>query len=153
MQKYFILKDKDQKGPFSLDELKKLQITSDYLIWSDNFDYWKSVLDVEELKNYVIILPPPTPIYKKEVVKKERRNKSFKIGLISFVIIFLFMFFINYGFESDFVIEHEYNTGENPIYGNGNDIRKFIISFSFVISLVFSLIISFFIYYRKSKHD
>lgn len=50
--KYFIIEkgEKQQSGPYSLDELNKKGITSETLVWSDGLDDWTPAWKIEELR-------------------------------------------------------------------------------------------------------
>lgn len=60
MRKYFYLKDGDQKGPVSFEELKQVDFSEDTLIWFEGLEKWVSASEVPELKQkFVVISPPP----------------------------------------------------------------------------------------------
>jgi uncharacterized protein HemX len=59
MQKFYIHKDDQQQGPFSIDELKDLKITRDTMIWFEGADNWKKAIEVDELKEIFKTVPPP----------------------------------------------------------------------------------------------
>ena len=63
MKKYFILSGKEQKGPFTIEELKKLGVTNDTLCWFEGTENWKKINEVPELKELLIesLSPPPPP--------------------------------------------------------------------------------------------
>lgn len=49
-KEFYYLDEKKQKGPFSIDQLKTVGLKPDTLVWTDGFENWKPVKDVEELK-------------------------------------------------------------------------------------------------------
>lgn len=61
--KYFIYKDKEQKGPFSLEELESQGISSETLIWHDGMSQWLPAWQVDEVRNLLSgnKMPPPPP--------------------------------------------------------------------------------------------
>ena len=61
--KYFIYKDKEQKGPFSLEELESQGISSETLIWHDGMPQWLPAWQVDEVRNLLSSnkMPPPPP--------------------------------------------------------------------------------------------
>ena len=61
-KEFYYLDGKEQKGPYSIDQLKELNLKSDTLIWEESFDNWKPLRDVEELKVLLRKTPPPPPI-------------------------------------------------------------------------------------------
>lgn len=46
-KEFYYLDGKEQKGPYSIDQLKDLNLKSDTLIWEESFDNWKQ-LDIPE---------------------------------------------------------------------------------------------------------
>ena len=61
-KEFYYLDEKEQKGPFNIDQLKNVGLKPDTLVWTDDFDNWKPVKDVEELKVLLKKTPPPPPI-------------------------------------------------------------------------------------------
>ncbi|MFN4076142.1 MAG: DUF4339 domain-containing protein [Cloacibacterium sp.] len=61
-REFYYLDEKEQKGPFSIDQLKTVGLKPDTLVWTDGFENWKPVKDVEELKGLLKKTPPPPPI-------------------------------------------------------------------------------------------
>jgi hypothetical protein len=62
MQKFYIHKDDSQQGPFSIDELKDIQISRETLVWFEGEENWKKANDVDELKSLFKSIPPPINI-------------------------------------------------------------------------------------------
>ena len=61
-KEFYFLDGKEQKGPYSIDQLKTLNLKSDTLIWEESFDNWKPLKEVEDLKGLLKKSPPPPPI-------------------------------------------------------------------------------------------
>jgi hypothetical protein len=59
MQKFYINKNNQQEGPFSLDELKDLKITRDTMVWFEGKENWLKAIEVVELKEIFKSIPPP----------------------------------------------------------------------------------------------
>ncbi len=81
-KEFYYLDGKEQKGPYSIDQLKALNLKSDTLIWEESFDNWKPLKDVEELKGLLKKTPPPPPIIDTNVSsKKENTPENEKVIL------------------------------------------------------------------------
>ncbi len=81
-KEFYYLDGKEQKGPYSIDQLKELNLKSDTLIWEESFDNWKPLRDVEELKVLLRKPPPPPPIIDTNVSsKKEPTTDNEKVIL------------------------------------------------------------------------
>ncbi|MEM5808229.1 MAG: DUF4339 domain-containing protein [Candidatus Aenigmatarchaeota archaeon] len=61
-KEFYYLDEKEQKGPFTIDQLKSFGLKPDTLVWTDGFKNWKPVKEVEELKFLLKKTPPPPPI-------------------------------------------------------------------------------------------
>lgn len=59
MKTYYIHNTKESSGPFTLEELKAKQITKTTLVWTEGMDEWKHAGDIDELKSFFSITPPP----------------------------------------------------------------------------------------------
>lgn len=61
-EKYFIIINGVQKGPYSIQELNTQNITLDTLVWKKGMDCWLKIADMPELASALKdILPPPMP--------------------------------------------------------------------------------------------
>jgi len=104
-KKYFIASGKDHLGPFSMSELQAKKLNPDTLIWSEDLGRWTKATEITELKDYVIHIPPPTPIQISNEEHKIESKIKFQINaqifkrtlkktgifmLITFVVLFLF---------------------------------------------------------------
>lgn len=59
MSNFYIHKDDQQQGPFTIDELKDLKITRETMVWFEGADDWKKSVEIEELKEVIKSIPPP----------------------------------------------------------------------------------------------
>ncbi len=60
--KFFLIVNGDSQGPYSIDELKNLNIKSVDWIWHEGLDNWIQAGEIEELKSiFHKITPPPFP--------------------------------------------------------------------------------------------
>ena len=59
MKKYFYVNGKEQKGPFTLEELNSLSITRKTLVWFYGLKDWEIAEDIEELQSLFELVPPP----------------------------------------------------------------------------------------------
>ena len=68
MRKYFYLKDGEQEGPISFEELELVDLQEDTLVWFEGLEKWVSASEVPELKQkFAVISPPPFKGEKKAV--------------------------------------------------------------------------------------
>lgn len=74
MKKYFYTNGIEKFGPFSIEELKKENITRETKVWFYGLENWTSLSDVEELKAIKIAIPPT--LKEKSLKKTEKNNKS-----------------------------------------------------------------------------
>ncbi len=59
-KKYYIYDDGEgQKGPFTIEELKRLDVKRDTPVWFEGLDDWKLMGDIEELGDLFKVKPPP----------------------------------------------------------------------------------------------
>ena len=56
---YFIVKNNEQLGPFTITELQKLKITDDTKVWREGLNEWKIAKDILELQKIIVKSPPP----------------------------------------------------------------------------------------------
>lgn len=60
-KQFFFLDGKEQKGPFTPDQLKSIGLKPETLVWTEGFDIWKPLKDVPELSAQTMKTPPPPP--------------------------------------------------------------------------------------------
>lgn len=94
MKKYFIHNGTENTGPFSLEELKKHEITNLTPIWYEGLEEWTIAAQVEELQSLLIKVPiPPKSTVKQDktslskVRLKGLNGKYFIIGLSIFLLL------------------------------------------------------------------
>ena len=62
---YFIIKDNQQQGPYSVYELKDMNLSSDTLVWAEGMTDWTPAWKVQELHDCLYAdstcTPPPVP--------------------------------------------------------------------------------------------
>jgi len=113
MKKYFTHNGTEQSGPFTIEELKALNLTRNTPIWYEGLDEWTTMADVDELQvllereKEIRSTIPPFLVEKKEstqspniqiknIQTKDHQKKSLKIisiiGII-FSILWIFTFF------------------------------------------------------------
>ena len=61
-KEYYILEEKEQKGPFTFEQLKKFGLNATTLVWTDGMENWKPLKEITELKDLLKKTPPPPPI-------------------------------------------------------------------------------------------
>jgi len=149
MEKYFITKGTEKKGPYSIDDLKKIELTDDYLIWKDGFEKWKPISEITELENDIIITPPPTPAQLKRENQKIIFINSLKTSGLWLLVLWIAIFIVMGGYKDNYELKENYGYGANPIYGGGSVIREALIWTSLLISTTISLIILLFMYSNK----
>jgi hypothetical protein len=59
MKKYFIHNGLEQHGPYSLDELKKKELTAKTMVWYNGMSNWTEVQFIPDLKEFAAVTPPP----------------------------------------------------------------------------------------------
>lgn len=94
MSNFYIHKDDQQQGPFTIDELKDLKITRETMVWFEGADDWKKAVEIEQLKEIFKSIPPPIVDIKTKdetqpagEVKSPYKNKG--VILVIFVILFI----------------------------------------------------------------
>jgi len=85
MKKYYYLDGPEKKGPFTKEELINLNLDREVLIWTEGFDNWKPIKDVEEILN---VIPPPPP---DEVLNTDAKIKKSKKSLYSILILLILL--------------------------------------------------------------
>lgn len=73
MREYHILINEIQKGPFSIEELKNIDLNKSTLVWFKELEDWTELQNVEELNTLIKNSPPPIP---KKPDKKEKVKKA-----------------------------------------------------------------------------
>ncbi len=73
-KEYFIDFNGNKQGAFTLDELIKMDIYDNTLVWKSGWDEWKFAKDCQELKDIYIETPPPT--HKEKEIALNKKNTS-----------------------------------------------------------------------------
>lgn len=156
---YFISKGGDKKGPLTLDQIKAMSITEDYIIWKEGLSDWVSVKDVPELQELIIKQPPPTP----REVEAIQRNDELRLAIkkvlpvfISIYVIFLIIFYSAIGglTPSDSVLEYLRNQAYPIYYATPGEAYLGLFFIAIFWSLIFSSIASglyWFASYKPNK--
>jgi hypothetical protein len=93
MNKYIIIVNGLQKGPFSIDELKSQAISGSTLVWNDGLENWTEARNVEALaivlkteamsdyqNNNPVPVPPPVPVLHLYLYKVHKGKQSSSIS-------------------------------------------------------------------------
>lgn len=77
-RKYFVVINSEQKGPFSLDELRDLKLKRTDLVWYDGMADWKTAYEIEELKSLFEINLAKNVVEKpvQEIVIEEKKDQT-----------------------------------------------------------------------------
>lgn len=107
MQKFYIHKDNQQQGPFSIEELKNLKISRETMIWFEGADNWRKANEIEELNDIFKSIPPPissitpppfieekTGIDNKSTIKKKNPTLIYIIVAVVISIIGIYIYAI-----------------------------------------------------------
>lgn len=81
IRQYYFLDAQIQKGPFSFDEFKTMNIRKDTLVWFEGLETWVKAGDIEQLQDlnfYSTPPPPPPPLKSSEQVSD---NHSINVHL------------------------------------------------------------------------
>jgi hypothetical protein len=151
---YFIFEENTKKGPYTIEEIKEKRLTEDTLVWHKELTDWKQAKEVDEIKPFLVVLPPKLSFEVDEKSKKQIISR--RIKALREVSIFLF-FFIGVIFnllisalaisKSNTFIDDTF-----PIYTANGDEPDLL--FAFKTLLPFSLFISgvtVVIYYFKKR--
>ncbi len=74
MEKFFIVLNGLQQGPFTIEQLVGKGINSSTLVWTEKLDNWVEAKNIEDLKEIIRNSPPPIP----DFVHKSLRNEANK---------------------------------------------------------------------------
>jgi hypothetical protein len=83
MNKYYIVIDGSQQGPFTLEDLQEIEITTTTLVWTENMENWTEAKNIEELKSVIKKVPPPIPQPYDKPIKVEAEISKKKEKIIS----------------------------------------------------------------------
>lgn len=80
--RYFIAKGGKQLDEMSLEDLRKLRVDPNWLIWRHGLDDWIKASELKELQGFVNYLSPPLPnidLSEKEISKSGEKPNPIKI--------------------------------------------------------------------------
>jgi tetratricopeptide (TPR) repeat protein len=61
MKLYYYALNKQQFGPFTIDELKSKRLKKSTLVWTEGMQDWKPGGEIDEIKDILLSEPPPIP--------------------------------------------------------------------------------------------
>lgn len=81
MAEYYYLKGKVQDGPFSIEDLKTKNLTSETLMWTEGMDSWQKLKDLPDILQQLKpkSTPPPPPNDLEEKITKTEVSGQLKI--------------------------------------------------------------------------
>lgn len=82
-QKFYILVDEIQQGPFSIEELKKKNLNKNTLVWFDDLENWEEARNIKELEKVLMKNPPPIPTNAEKPIKVQAEITKKKERLIN----------------------------------------------------------------------
>lgn len=72
---FFIIKNDEQHGPFTIDQLRTMDIFADTPVWHQGLDNWVQAIDVEELKDIVAVQTFTDEVLEAEAAMQDNRPK------------------------------------------------------------------------------
>lgn len=81
MKEYYYLIGKDQKGPFTIEQLTDKGLTNETLVWTEGMENWQKLKDVTELVQIIKpkSVPPPPPADFDEKISKTEVTGQLKV--------------------------------------------------------------------------
>lgn len=78
MKEYYFIIGKEQKGPFSLEELKVNNLTNETLVWTEEMDGWEKLKNLPDLRDILKVknVPPPLPSEFNETIEENASQLS-----------------------------------------------------------------------------
>lgn len=67
IKKYYLAKNGEKLGPFSIRELQNIDIDKESLIWYNGIENWVKIQEIEELSQVFNQIPPPIPKSKNDL--------------------------------------------------------------------------------------
>ena len=138
---YYYAKNEEKIGPLSLDELKKIELKKDTLVWHEGLDDWIKAEDVSELKS--LFAEKKTDNESKIIEAEEnkpaeegkKKSKNQKIILINIFISFVFYLIF---------IDPLYYSNRNPFFNLDTFVGAFFSNVCNYIVFYVALIINIF---------
>lgn len=81
MELYYYLKGPEKVGPIHEEELKRLGLSPETLVWKEGFENWKAISEVPNLKSSI---PPPIP----DLIVNDENSKKSETKVRNTVILF-----------------------------------------------------------------
>ena len=78
MKQYFYISGKEQKGPFSFEELRNQSLKRQTLIWFNGLKDWKPAEEIEEMQSLFDLEPPPYSVPEDNVVHEGNSTENIK---------------------------------------------------------------------------
>lgn len=95
MDHYFLHVNGIQKGPFTLDEMKTKKISPKSQVWKTGMSDWTNAENIDEVRPYLILLPPPLKRQpEKAVLDKFDRSYEKNYFATYFGIVLVISFFV-----------------------------------------------------------
>lgn len=79
-KQYYIVINKERKGPYSFEDLRNIELTQETLVWTAGMATWKKLEEVEELCELIKETPPPIPTEHPSVNTKKQKSIQIEIS-------------------------------------------------------------------------
>jgi hypothetical protein len=91
MKYYFYSENNEKKGPVTLEEIKSLRLKDNCKIWYDGLPNWVNANDVEEIKPFLVVLPPKLQEEiiedRKDLFKKDKSKVIINESIILIIVL------------------------------------------------------------------
>lgn len=136
MIKYFIKLGEEQKGPLSIEELKEMNLTDQYLYWIDGLASWRKITEIKELEGIVLKLPPSEDKNSNEILKKTQKYRYIFICIV--IVCTIIFFALLGGFSDKYDLLDNYPGLASSSYGSeaALKMRGILLGFSIFISCI-----------------
>ena len=121
---YYYAKNEEKIGPLSLDELKKIDLKKDTLVWYEGLDDWVKAEEFKELRDFFKVSSSDVTQEKPKTSILSKYPLFVFINIIPSYLFFIFIYFP----ELD---NYNPNSSSIPEFLGAN----FVLLFSFIISL------------------
>lgn len=146
MTKYFIKLKDNQTGPFTIEELKEMNLTNQYLYWIEGYSTWKNIDQAKELEGFILKLPPIEDENLKKVQEITKKNKSIKIWIIVVGAFILFYLFGGFADKYDLLDNYPGLASSSNSSDAAFTLRVILLAVSTLIAYIFGLLF----YYQQS---
>jgi hypothetical protein len=131
MANYHVSIQGQKSGPYTLEEVKAMNIADEDLVWNENMRDWQKAMDVIELYGHITITPPKLP--ENRLNEKKAINQSLAYSLIPFFITLIWAF--------------------SRVLGSSDTNQEYLILGCVLIALIPSLIVLIICYRYKIKKE